>query len=161
MSYIIVFIISLLLNPFPITETDQTKVKVTFESASLVHNSMDKNLWSYSAAVNNLDIGEDEIVELSANSLDKVTFMVTANKLSNSTEEGESTVNALVIDDLKVEHPAALNTYGSNPVTINLNELLAKKPGLINIHVDVKENNGNSLVGKSTKVIFKFKLEYE
>lgn len=165
MSYFLIFIISLLLNIFPLSDIDQTKVKVTFESASLVYDNSDESQWSYSSTINDFNVSKNEVFELVTESADKITFMVSVVKpndnLKKSKEGAKTTFNALFIDDLKVEDPATLNTYGSNPVTISINELLSKKPGSVNIFVDVKEDKGNKLVGSSTKFVFNFKLEYE
>lgn len=87
--------------------------------------------------------------------------MVSVNNKDRSKAKGETTFNALVIDELNVDNPNTLNTYGSNPVTVSLEEMLTKQPKEVKIFVDVKEDRGNALVGSSTKFVFNFKLQYE
>lgn len=70
MTYLLIFIISVFLNVFPPEEAAVSKVKVSFESASLVYENSNADLWDYSASINNWDIGKDDMVELAVGSTD-------------------------------------------------------------------------------------------
>jgi hypothetical protein len=64
------------------------------------------------------------------------------------------------IEDIPVEKPSTISTFGSNPVSLDVQELLKYGPSELNIHATVTKQNENSLVPTSRQVVFNFKLHY-
>lgn len=168
MPYFLLFITSFFLSINPPDESNQAKINVTFESASLVYYEAGEINWEYTASVNKLDIQKGKSLIVEANKgTQTITFHVTGQRLDNTSQHSarsRSTVEdhaSLVVDNLKMEQPSVLNTYGANSVTVDMQELLTKKPKTLKIYTGIRAHDTNALMTNSTKVVFRFTLDYQ
>jgi|GEM_PF-5983865 len=160
MTYLTIFIISLLLTWNPYLEDEPETVSITFESASLVHYQTVQSDWQFSAALNNAEIAQNGTLKINGRSLDKVTFYVSSKNTRENFVTSEFNKRIVSIEEMPIERASGINTYGSNPVTLDVQELLKHGPSELNIHASVTKQNDNSLVPASREVVFNFKLHY-
>ena len=160
MSYLSIFIISLLLTLSPYLEDDSETVSITFESASLVHYQTVQSDWQFSAAINNAEIGQNGTLKINGRTLDKVTFYVSSKNSKENFATTDFNKTMVSIEEMSIERASGINTYGSNPVTLDVQELLKYGPSELNIHASVTKQNDNKLVPTSREVVFNFKLHY-
>lgn len=160
MNYLSILILSLLLTLSPYPEDESQTISITFESASLVHYQTVQSDWQFSAAINNAEIGQDGTLKINGRTLDKVTFYVSSKNLKENFVTSELNKTMVSFEEMPLERASSLNTYGSNPVTLDVQELLKYGPSELNIHASVTKQDDESLVPISRQVVFNFKLHY-